>query len=136
MRYKGSCNCDQWQVSICVTKPLSSVNPRICTCDYCQTNQLPLGIISDPSMVIDFMGGKSRINKNGDQLASFYYCSICDDLLAVGCKLNGKLRGAVNPDLVCKVHQLGKAIQIYPQELTASEKLDRWRNLWGALSGL
>jgi len=134
MLYKGSCKCNQWQVEISVTKPLSDLNPRICDCSYCKNN--PSAIISDPNMVINLVGGEVMINKNGDQLANFYYCDRCDDLLAVGCNLTGQLRGAVNANLLRDTHQLGKPIKIQPQLLNTSEKLDRWGKLWGVLNGV
>jgi hypothetical protein len=134
MLYKGSCNCNRWQVEVNVTKPLGDFNPRICDCNYCQNN--PSVIISDPNMVVDFVGGDITINQNGDQLANFYYCHNCGDLLAVGCNLNGQLRGAVNPNLLRNANQLGKPIQIQPRLLSSDEKLDRWDKIWGVLNGI
>jgi len=134
MFYKGSCECNHWQVEVSVTLSLGDFNPRICDCNYCQNN--PISIISDPNMVICFVGGEIKINQNGDQLANFYYCNNCDDLLAVGCHLNGQLRGAVNPNLLRNAKQLGKPIQIQPRLLSANEKLDRWGKLWGVLNGV
>jgi hypothetical protein len=134
MLYKGSCNCNHWQVEVNVTKSLGDLNPRICDCSYCKNN--PSAIISDPNMVINLVGGEITINKNGDQLANFYYCDRCGDLLAVGCNLNGQLRGAVNANLLRNAHQLGKPIKIQPQLLNTSEKLDRWGKLWGVLNGV
>jgi len=134
MPYKGSCNCNQWQVEVSVAKPLGDLNPRICDCSYCKNN--PSAIISDPNMVINLVGDEITIKKNGDQLANFYYCDRCGDLLAVGCDLNGQLRGAVNANLLRNAHQLGKPINIQPQLLNASEKLDRWGKLWGVLNGV
>ena len=87
-------------------------------------------------MVIDFVGGEVTINQNGDQLANFYYCDSCGDLLAVGCNLNGELRGAVNSNLLHNANQLGKPIQIQPRLLSSAEKLDRWGKLWGVLNGV
>lgn len=87
-------------------------------------------------MVIDFVGGEITINQNGDQLANFYYCDSCGDLLAVGCNLNGQLRGAVNPNLLRNANQLGKPVQIQPRLLSSDEKLDRWGKLWGVLNGV
>lgn len=134
MLCKGSCNCDQWQVQVIITKPLSDFNPRICDCDYCKNN--PSAIISDPNMIINFIGSEITINQNGDELANFYYCNDCGDLLAVGCNLNGHLRGAVNPNLLRDANQLGKPIQIQPRLLSSDEKLDRWGKLWGVLNGV
>jgi len=132
MIYKGSCNCNRWQVEVEVTKPLSEFNPRFCDCDYCKNS--PSEIISDPNMKVDLVGGKFTINKNGDQLANFYYCDSCDDLLAVGRDFNNQLRGAVNVNLFRDSSQLGQAIAIQPRLLSADEKLDRWGKLWGQLS--
>lgn len=134
MLYKGSCNCNQWQLEVNAAKPLSDFSPRICDCDYCKNN--PSAIISDPDMVVDFIGSEVTVNKNGDQLAYFYYCGDCGDFLAVGCILNSQLRGAVNANLLNDSKQLGNPIQIQPRLLSANEKLDRWEKLWGVLNGL
>lgn len=132
MIYKGSCNCNRWQVEVEVTKPLDEFNPRSCDCDYCKSS--PLAIISDPNMRVDLVGGEFTIKKNGDQLANFYYCDSCGDLLAVGRDFNKQLRGAVNVNLLRDSSQLGQAIAIQPRLLSADEKLDRWGTLWGQLN--
>jgi hypothetical protein len=132
MIYKGSCNCHRWQVEVEVTKPLGDFNPRSCDCDYCKNS--PSAIISDPRMRVDLVGGEITINANGDQLANFYYCDSCGDLLAVGRVFNNQLRGAVNANLLHDSDQLGKTIEIQPRLLSADEKLDRWGKLWGQLN--
>ncbi len=132
MIHKGSCSCNRWQVEVEVTKPLGDFNPRSCDCDYC--NNSPSVIISDPNMRVDLVGGEFTINKNGDQLASFYYCDSCGDLLAVGRDFDNQLRGAVNANLFRDSSQLGQMIAIQPRLLSADEKLDRWGKLWGQLS--
>ena len=132
MIYKGSCSCNRWQVEVEVTKPLGEFNPRSCDCDYCENP--PSAIISDPNMRVDLVGGKFTIHKNGDQLANFYYCDSCSDLLAVGCDFNNRLRGAVNASLLHDSSQLGPTIEIQPRLLSADEKLDRWGELWGQLN--
>jgi len=132
MIYKGSCSCNRWQVEVEVTKPLGEFNPRSCDCDYCENS--PLAIISDPNMRVDLVGGKFTIHKNGDQLANFYYCDSCSDLLAVGRDFNNRLRGAVNASLLHDSSQLGLIIEIQPRLLSADEKLDRWGELWGQLN--
>ena len=132
MIYKGSCNCHRWQVEVEATKPLGDFNPRSCDCDYCKNS--PSEIISDPNMRVDLVGGEITINTNGDQLANFYYCDSCGDLLAVGREFNNQLRGAVNANLLHDSDQLGKTIEIQPRLLSADEKLDRWGKLWGQLN--
>lgn len=134
MHYKGSCSCNRWQVEIDVARSLDEFNPRVCDCNYCQKN--PSEIISDPNMKIELLGGETSIIQNGDQLANFYYCDFCNDLLAVGCDINGQQRGAVNSNLLLSSSKLGKQIQIQPRLLSSSEKLDRWGKLWGVLNGV
>lgn len=134
MIHKGSCNCNRWQVEVEVTKPLGDFNPRSCDCDYCK--KFPSAIISDPNMKVDLVGDEFTIIKNGDQLASFYYCDSCGDLLAVGRTFNNQLRGAVNASLLRDSGQLGQTIEIQPRLLSADEKLDRWGKLWGQVNGI
>lgn len=87
-------------------------------------------------MVINCLGGEVEILQNGDELANFYYCNHCGDFLAVGCNLNGELRGAVNSNLLQSASNLGDRIRIQPRLLSPNEKLERWAQLWGALKGL
>lgn len=130
MYYKGSCRCKRWQVEIEITRPLKAFNPRVCDCHYCQRH--PSSVISDPDMVIKFVGGEASINQNGDRLANFYYCKDCGDFLSVGCNLNGQQHGAVNTNLFGSSKQFGKPIH----RLNSDEKLERWGKLWGVVNGL
>ncbi len=134
MIFKGSCHCRQWQLRLTINRPLGAFNPRLCDCSYCQNK--PSALISAPDMVIDFMGSGNRLDQNGDELADFYYCDHCGDLLAVGRNLQGRLHGAVNASLLYDAKQLGQVVQIQPRLLNADEKLARWAKLWGILNGL
>jgi hypothetical protein len=95
----------------------------------------PAAIISDPSMVIRLIGNASKlkVNMNGDQLANFYHCSACGAMLAVGCLIGDRLRGAVNSLLLDQKGLLGASVPIQPRLLSAEEKLNRWSMLWGYL---
>ena len=89
-------------------------------------------------MLISLVGDSRdlQVNTNGDQLAKFYHCAGCGDMVAVGCMIEGRLRGAVNSLLLEQKHLLGPATQIRPRLLSAGEKLDRWSKLWGSLEGV
>lgn len=133
MNYEGSCKCKQWRISVSVNTELGAFNPRVCDCDYCKAN--PWAIISARDMMIDLQGDRCNIreDKNGNQLATFYHCSRCNDLLAVGCAIEGESRGAVNALLLDQRESLGSAVQIQPRLLSAGEKIQRWNELWGVL---
>lgn len=134
MFYKGSCRCNDWQAVVDFPEALEGFNPRGCDCDYCQQN--PSALISDPNMEVSLKGNNLAITQNGDQIAHFYSCGSCGDFLAVGCKINGQLRGAFNANLLDVANELGSPIRIQPRLLSADEKLDRWGKLWGVLRGV
>jgi len=134
MLYKGGCSCGRWCVEVDLDTPLESVTPRECDCDYCQAHASQ--IISDPALKAAFKGTGCVIRQNGDLLANFYHCADCQRLLAVGCEIDGQLRGAVNSHLLREASRLGKAVQIQPRLLSADEKRARWKTLWGVLQGL
>ena len=87
-------------------------------------------------MEIDFTGGKYTFDQNGDRQAKFFRCNYCGDLLAVGCYIDGELRGAVNSDLFDETYRFGEPVQIQPWLLSSEERLERWGKLWGFLYGL
>ena len=134
MLYKGSCICKRWHLELRLAMRLEELNPRVCDCNYCGAN--PASIISTPNMSVDFVGSGVSIEQNGDRLANFYHCKGCKALLAVGRDINGQLRGAVNANLLQDMNKLGPPIHIQPRLLSANEKLERWNQLWGLLSGL
>jgi hypothetical protein len=86
-------------------------------------------------MVIELQGHGDNvdIDTNGDRLARFYRCGTCGDLLAVGCEIDGELRGAVNSEMLDQKDGFGEAVRIQPRLLSANEKLVRWGKLWGRL---
>lgn len=133
MKYFGSCKCKKWKISVSIAEPLGSLKPRVCDCDYCKSH--PSAVISDPRMMIELVGanGNLVVDRNGDRLASFYRCSGCGELLAVGCDIDGRRCGAVNALLLEQRDSLGESVQIQPRLLSSSEKLSRWGKLWGSL---
>lgn len=136
VNYSGSCKCKRWSIQVSLTEALSNLNPRVCDCDYCQSH--PSALISNPRMEIQLLGDSANlvVNTNGDQLASFYLCGSCSELLAVGCAINGELRGAANALLLEQKDSLGNPMPIQPRLLSSAEKLSRWGRLWGTLKGV
>lgn len=129
----GSCRCGAVRVTVVADEESRLIQPRICDCDYCKRN--PSSVISHPSMVIEIMSRLKdlKIESNGDALASFYRCPGCNSLIVVACEISGKLRGAVNADILDCVDILGEIVNVSPKRLSAEEKIDRWDNLWGTI---
>lgn len=134
MNYSGMCKCSKWSIQVSTDLTLSQLSPRVCDCKYCKSHPLS-AVISEPDMLIKLIGESSGLvlRKNGDQLANFYHCCKCEELLAVGCVINGQMRGAINSLLLDQKVFLGKTIKIQPRLLTGSQKMNRWDKLWGIL---
>lgn len=132
MRYQGKCQCGQSRVFIETPASLHEYNPRVCDCEYCQSH--PSAVISAPEIAITVRcSAAPTVRKNGDQLASFFHCSNCNNLLAVGRHFSDGCKGAVNSHLLLDRSQLGQPVAIKPRLLSAEEKLARWGSLWGCL---
>jgi hypothetical protein len=133
MDLRGSCKCKKWSLMLSTAVPPGELRPRKCDCEYCASH--PSTLISERSIVVELIGDRDNqtISQNGDRLASFHYCKTCRDLLAVDCEIEGRLRGAVNSDLLGLETLLGPTLAIQPRFLGASEKLERWSSLWGTL---
>ena len=131
MQCTGQCRCGDIKIQVTAAIESRELQPRVCDCDYCQ--QHPAAIISHPSMVMTLLSPlvQLHMDKNGDQLAGFYRCPNCRELIFVGCSIEGVLRGAVNVNLLQA--QFGEAIAISPKKLTPEQKLERWRGLWGPI---
>lgn len=133
MRSAGSCKCGAVRVTVVAEEKTRFIHPRICDCDYCKCNQS--AVISHPSMVIEVMSQLKylKIENNGDALANFYRCPECNTLIVVACEISGRLRGAVNADILDCADSLGESVNVSPKRLMGEEKLERWGNLWGAI---
>lgn len=133
MNHRGSCKCKTWSLVVATAVPPGELRPRKCDCEYCASH--PSALISEPNMVVELAGNRDdrTMSQNGDRLATFYYCKVCRALLAVGCEIEGRLRGAVNSALLGLEGQLGPTLAIQPRFLRATEKLERWNTLWGTL---
>ncbi len=133
MNYTGSCQCKGWKIRVSVTESLYNLSPRVCDCEYCTAH--PSAVISHPGMRIELVGGRGllMLDQNGDRLATFHHCASCSDLLAVGCEIKGRFRGAVNALLLEQRAELGAHLAIQPRLLAAAEKLLRWEKLWGEM---
>ena len=133
MKSFGRCKCGEITFTIAVDVDPIDLKPRSCDCDYCKSN--PSSIISHPTMVIELSVYISQLNiaQNGDALANFYRCAQCNSLICVGCELDGKMRGAVNADLLSNRTELGTIVYISPKLLSPKEKIKRWKELWGSI---
>lgn len=134
MKYTSKCRCGGFSVCIEMESDISDLTPRVCDCDFCQVN--PSQLLSCSAMNIDVSSPGTSLNKlhNGSGLATFYQCSYCKQILAVGAQIDGQLRGAVNALLFSDKYQLKKPDLVQPRLLSSRDKENRWANIWGQLN--
>ncbi len=113
---------------------LSELTPRICDCEYCK--QYPSTVISHPRLRVKFKGGDVEVRTNGARLANFNYCTKCKILLAVTSIIDAQVLGAVNSELFRDVSIFGAPKRIQPYLLSDEQKIERWGQLWGMVSGV
>ena len=134
MKYLGQCSCGKNEVVVDAAIDFKKLVPRLCDCDSCRSLSLPAAMVSDPALNISIVkeGAGFQVRKNGSERASFFHCKSCGQLLAVGANIEGRYRGAVNAFLFKSI-KFGEAIQIRPRLLSQSEKIQRWKEIWGNL---
>ncbi len=129
----GTCQCGSCAVTAEGSVALGALEPRICDCAYCQ--QHPSALISHPQMSVVLVVEAALVaeSKNGSGQATFYECSRCGQLLAVGAQVGGTARGAVNAHLFGDLSRFAAPVPIQPRLLSADQKAARWSTIWGAL---
>ena len=134
MLYEGRCSCSLCSLVFKTEKTLSVYQPRVCDCAYCAKN--PSKLISELGTAIEVSTMDSEdlvCKRNGDFLADFYHCKNCDDLMVIGKKIEGVLRGALNAALLDDCSELGKIATVQPRLLSSVNKLERWKRVWSRL---
>ena len=134
MKYLGQCSCGKNKIVVDAAIDFEKLVPRSCDCDSCRSLSLPAAMVSDPKLNISIVkeGAGLEIRKNGSEQASFLHCKNCDQLLAVGANIEGRSRGAVNAFLFKSI-KFSETIQIRPRLLSQTEKIQRWKEIWGNL---
>ncbi len=127
--YMGSCKCRAVSLAVFLPVSIENYEPRKCDCDFCVTHNL--SYISDPKgkLTVQF-DGKLANQKQGSEQATFLTCNNCETIVAAVCEFEGKLRGAINSNLLDNNNKLMKPISVSPKKLSPSEKVKRWEEVW------
>jgi hypothetical protein len=102
-------------------------NPRACDCSFCRENGA--AYVSDPkgSVVIRTEAMSNiKFDQQGNKLAEFLFCVICEQLLGV----RWNQCGSVNAHVLLDKASFGKEMVASPKQLSAEQKVERWEELW------
>lgn len=130
MNYTTQCSCGQINITLDLPQPIDQYTPRACDCDYCVAKNA--AYLSDPQAILTLSPANSlKAQTQGSQQASFWLCNNCNDLIAVSCQYDDGMLGAVNAGVLAKDHNIQEGTAVSPKTLAPTEKLDRWRKVWG-----
>lgn len=127
----GGCYCGNVLVTIRLTRNPASSNPRACDCGFCTKHAA--AYLSDGlgSMEVEIGAAGDRGSyRQGSEAADFLFCRRCGVLVGVTCEMDGRLYGAVNVRSLDSAAAFGPALSVSPKQLSATDKLQRWRELW------
>ncbi|WP_395338936.1 aldehyde-activating protein [Ningiella sp. W23] len=130
--YFGACDCGQVELSLVLANTIDRYQTRACDCDFCAEHDLVY--LSDPLAKLHINSMISLFHKRqGSQQAEFLCCVNCETVVAVSVTIDNVLRGAINAECLNDMDVLSEPELVSPKELSANEKLERWKTLWGSI---
>lgn len=128
---QGSCHCAGIGISFTTARHRSDFNPRACDCTFCSKHGA--AYISDPlgSLCIRLSAGEKLLEyRQGSGSASFLLCRVCGVCVGtIFTEVTGTY-GAINARCIDMAERFGRILPASPQNLSTSEKISRWRELW------
>lgn len=131
--YFGQCHCGHAKLTIKLLKPLREYQSRVCDCDFCTSRNI--SYLSDPDSQIEIISDIPLLqSQQGSNQATFLSCNQCHLVLAVALIEKDMSLGAINVNLIQTSEPLQAPVIVSPQRLSASERKQRWKMLWGKLN--
>jgi len=127
----GGCHCGNVLVKLQLTRDPASYNPRACDCDFCRKHGA--AYLSDAlgTMEVEIEAAEDRGSyRQGSETADLLFCRRCGVLAGVTCQIDGRLYGAVNARIMGSATTFGPDLTVSPKQLSATDKAQRWRELW------
>lgn len=127
----GGCHCGNIRIELALTRGAGSYNPRACDCDFCRKHRA--AYLSDPQgsllILIRSESDCSRYTQGSGQ-AELLLCRNCGVLVGPLFSEDGHLYGAVNVNVVEGAALFGAQQPVSPRTLSATDKAQRWKQLW------
>lgn len=129
MLAKGQCSCGRAEFTVELPQPIANYHPRECDCDFCVKRSIQY--VSDPDGIL-FLQKKQlkHSSKQGDELAEFVECPLCDDVIAVVYRSREHQKAAANATLLADYSKFSEPVAVSPKMLDSKEKVSRWQSLW------
>jgi hypothetical protein len=127
----GGCYCGNVLVKIRLARAPASYHPRACDCDFCRKHGA--AYISDAlgAMEIEIGAAGDRGSyRQGSEAAELLFCRRCGVLAGAICQIADRWYGTVNVRIFGSAPAFGPELAVSPKQLSATEKLQRWQDLW------
>jgi hypothetical protein len=127
----GGCHCGNISLELELTRAPDSYSPRACDCDFCRKHSAQY--VSDPqgSLVIRLKReadcGRYR---QGSGLAECLLCRNCGVLIGAIYQNDTGLYATINVKTIDARVTFGAEQSVSPKQLSESEKVKRWQDLW------
>jgi hypothetical protein len=118
-------------LNIRLTRPPASYNPRACDCGFCRKHAAAYISDAHGSLEIEIGASADRGSfRQGSEAADCLFCRRCGVLVGVTCEIEGRSHGAVNVRCLNSAVTFGPELAVSPKQLSATDKLQRWQELW------
>jgi hypothetical protein len=127
----GGCHCGNITVDLELTAEFATYHPRVCDCDFCRKHGAAWLSDTKGSLLIKIKNTReSNRYRQGSGQAEFLLCKHCGVMVAVLYEVNQKVYATVNMRGLDGAAMFGPEQTVSPQQLSASEKANRWQGLW------
>lgn len=127
----GGCYCGNIKADVELTAAPETYHPRVCDCDFCRKHGAAWVSDAKGSLHIQIKNAhESGTYRQGSRQAELILCRNCGVLVAVLYRTDKELYAAVNAKALANAAELGVEQAVSPQQLSATEKANRWQGMW------
>lgn len=130
-RLNGGCHCGNIRFEMALPNAPETYSPRACDCDFCHKHGAAYVADPDGSLLIRLQDEQMVTRyRQGAGIADCLVCATCGVLVAIHYQGEGQGFAAVNSRAIDGGVRFAESIPVSPKELSASEKVERWKRLW------
>jgi hypothetical protein len=129
----GGCHCGNIRLDLELTRAPNTYTPRACDCDFCRKHGAAYVSDAGGSVLISIKDqANSGKYRQGSGQAEFLLCRSCGVLVGVLHRAGSRLYAAINVNAADVRADFGAEQPASPKRLSATEKTQRWQELWFA----
>jgi len=127
----GGCHCGRIAFDMTLSKPAPEFTPRACDCSFCRKHGAAWLSDAGGSLRVR-LRGEPMVYRQGSAQAEFVACAHCAVLAFVRYEHEGRVHAAVNVRALDDLASFASSQPASPQQLSATDKRERWTQLWFA----